>query len=62
MILFYQESFFYPQDFQICVLPSSTLFSILDFTEYIGHYWFYRRRLFMISSKVYGMIMSLNWI
>ena len=53
---FTKKSSFYPQDFQICVLPSHSLFSIL------GPCWFYRRSWLMISSKVYGLIMSLNWI
>ena len=55
MILFYQKSSFCPRDFQIFVLPSSPLFSFL------GHCWFYRRSWLMIRSKVYGIIMSLNW-
>ena len=54
--LFYQKTFFRPQDFQTFVLPSSSLFSFL------GHFWFYRKSRLMINSKVYGIILSINWI
>ena len=56
MILLHQKSSLYPQDFQIFVYPSNPLFSILR------HCWFYRKSWFITSCKVYGIIMSLNWI
>ena len=53
---YYQKSSFCSQEFQICVLPSSSLFSFL------GHCWFYRRSWLIINSIVYDIIMHLNWI
>ena len=53
---FCRKIFFYPQDFQMFVLPSPPLFFFL------GHCWFYRRSWLMRNSTVYGIIMSLNWI
>ena len=50
--LYYLKSSFCPRDFQILHCP---LFSFL------GHCWFYRRIWFTINSKVYRIIMSLNW-
>ena len=55
-----ENSFYFtkkvPFVFSIFVLRSSPLFSFL------GHCWFYRRGWFLINSKVYVIIMSLNWI
>ena len=56
MILLHQKSSLYPQDFQIFVYPFSPLFSIPR------QCWFYRKSWFITGSKVYGIIMSLNWI
>ena len=53
--LFYQKSSFCPGHFQIFVLHSFPLLS------YMCHGWFYRSWL-MISTKVYGINLSLNWI
>ena len=56
MILLYPKSSLYPQDFHFFFYFSLPLFSIL------GHGWFYRRSWLVICSKVYDIIMSLNWI
>ena len=55
MLFIVQKNFFCPEDFQTFVLPSYSLFSFL------GRYWSYRRSWLTINSKVYGIIMSLNW-
>ena len=53
---FYQKSSFCPRDFQTFLFPSSPLFFFL------GHCSFYRRSWLMKNSKVYDIIMSLNWM
>ena len=55
MLFIVEKNLFCPKDFQTFVLPSSSLFFFL------GRYWFYRRNWFIINSKAYGIIMSLNW-
>ena len=54
--LSYQKSSFSPQDFQFFVLSSSSLFSFL------GYCWFSKRSSLMIDSKVYDIIIPLNWV
>ena len=56
MIFIAPKNSFCSQDFRTFALPSSSLFSFL------GHCWFYGRSWLMINAKVYGIIMSLNWI
>ena len=55
MLFIVEKNLFCPKDFQTFVVPSSSLFFFL------GRYWFYRRNWFIINSKAYGIIMSLNW-
>ena len=52
----HQKWFFLSSRFSNFLLPSSPLLFIF------GHCWFYTISWLMISSKVYGIIMSLNWI
>ena len=52
----HQQWFFLSSRFSNFLLPSSPLLFIF------GHCWFYTISWLMISSKVYGIIMSLNWI
>ena len=55
MTLSYQKSSFCPQDFRIFISFSPLL-------SFLGCWWFYRRGWVMISSKVYDIILFLNWI
>ena len=50
------KSSFCPQVFQTFVLPSCFIFSFLC------HCWFYRRSWLVTNSKVYDIIMPLDWI